>query len=148
MSRSVLVTGATDGLGRALAARAHREGWDVLAHGRSEERLAALASELEGVRTFRADLASLAEVAALADAVGERGRPARRARQQRGHRLHGPRGGGGWRARDGHELRFAVNYLAGYALTRRLLALLRALGAGARSSMSPRPARRRSTSPT
>ncbi len=27
---------------------------------------------------------------------------------------------------DGHELRFAVNYLAGYALTRRLLALLRA----------------------
>lgn len=27
---------------------------------------------------------------------------------------------------DGHELRFAVNYLAGYALTRRLLPLLRA----------------------
>ena len=26
---------------------------------------------------------------------------------------------------DGHELRFAVNYLAGYALTRRLLPLLR-----------------------
>ena len=62
----MLITGATDGLGRALAGRAHGEGWEVLAHGRSEERLARLAGELDGVRTFRADLAALADVAALA----------------------------------------------------------------------------------
>ena len=35
---TVLVTGATDGLGRALAARLAGEGATVLAHARSEER--------------------------------------------------------------------------------------------------------------
>ena len=35
---TVLVTGATDGLGRALAARLAGEGNTVLAHARSEER--------------------------------------------------------------------------------------------------------------
>jgi NAD(P)-dependent dehydrogenase (short-subunit alcohol dehydrogenase family) len=125
VSRSVLITGATDGLGRALAGRAHGEGWDVLAHGRSEDKLAALAAELPGVRTFRADLASLTEVAALADEV--------RAATDRLHALVSNAGigftepGGGERleSADGHELRFAVNYLAGYSLTRRLLPLLR-----------------------
>ena len=72
MRRTVLITGATDGLGRALAGRAHREGWDVLAHGRSDERLEQVAGELDGVRTFRADLAALADVAALAMAVEDR----------------------------------------------------------------------------
>jgi NAD(P)-dependent dehydrogenase (short-subunit alcohol dehydrogenase family) len=126
LSPTVLVTGATDGLGRALAARAHGEGWEVLAHGRSEERLAALARELEGVRTFRADLASLEEVAGLADAV--------LGAVDRLDVLVGNAGigstvpGDGQRmeSADGHELRFAVNYLAEYALARRLLGLLRA----------------------
>jgi NAD(P)-dependent dehydrogenase (short-subunit alcohol dehydrogenase family) len=126
MSRTVLITGATDGLGRALASRAHGEGWDVLAHGRSEEKLTALEDELPGVRTFRADLASLAQVAALAEAV-----------QAATDRLHvlvsnagigftNPGGGARLESADGYELRFAVNYLAGYSLTRRLLPLLRA----------------------
>jgi NAD(P)-dependent dehydrogenase (short-subunit alcohol dehydrogenase family) len=126
MSRSVLITGATDGLGRALAGRAHGEGWNVLAHGRSEQKLAALAGELPGVRTFRADLASLAEVAALADEV--------RAATDRldvlvsnaGIGFTEPGGGERLESADGHELRFAVNYLASYSLTRRLLPLLRA----------------------
>jgi NAD(P)-dependent dehydrogenase (short-subunit alcohol dehydrogenase family) len=126
VSRSVLITGATDGLGRALAGRAHGEGWDVLAHGRSDEKLAALAGELPGARTLRADLASLAEVAALADAV--------RAATERldalvcnaGIGFTEPGGGERLESADGHELRFAVNYLASYALTRRLLPLLRA----------------------
>ena len=75
------------------------------------------------MRTLRADLASLDEVAALAAAVGERHGPARRARLERRHRLARAARGS---APDGHELRFAVNYLAGYALIRRLLPLLRA----------------------
>jgi NAD(P)-dependent dehydrogenase (short-subunit alcohol dehydrogenase family) len=124
--RTVLITGATDGLGHALALRAHGEGWQVLAHGRSDERLAALAAELDGVRTLRADLASLAEVAALADAV-----EAATARldvlvNNAGIGFTEPGGGARVESADGHELRFAVNYLAGYALTRRLLPLLRA----------------------
>jgi len=132
MSRTVLITGATDGLGRALAVRAHHEGWDVLAHGRSEERLAALTAELAGVRTFRADLASLAEVAALADAVIGAVDRLDVLVSNAGVGTKEPGGGRRMESADGHELRFAVNYLAGYALTRRLLGLLTAAAPGAR----------------
>jgi NAD(P)-dependent dehydrogenase (short-subunit alcohol dehydrogenase family) len=126
MSRTVLVTGATDGLGRALAARAHGEGWDVLAHGRSEEKLAALAAELPGIGTLRADLASLAQVAELAQAVEDATARLDVLVSNAGIGFTEPGGGRRVESQDGHELRFAVNYLAGYALTRRLLPLLRA----------------------
>jgi NAD(P)-dependent dehydrogenase (short-subunit alcohol dehydrogenase family) len=120
----VLITGATDGLGRGLAKEVLAAGATVLVHGRSPERIEATVEELAGgdrVRSYRADLGSLAEVHAVADAVLE----------------HEPRldvlvnnagiGAGGQRrelSADGHELRFAVNYLAGFALTQRLLGLL------------------------
>jgi len=121
-----LITGATDGLGRALAGRAYREGWDVLAHGRSDERLAQLAGELDGVRTFRADLASLADVAALAVTVQDTVPRLEVLVNNAGIGFTQPGDNARMESADGHELRFAVNYLAGYVLTRRLLALLRA----------------------
>jgi NAD(P)-dependent dehydrogenase (short-subunit alcohol dehydrogenase family) len=126
MSRTILITGATDGLGRAVAARAYQEGWDVLAHGRSEEKLAALADELPGATTLRADLAALAEVAALADAVQAATGRLDVLLSNAGIGFAEPGGGDRLESADGHELRFAVNYLAGYALIRRLLPLLRA----------------------
>ena len=123
---TLLITGATDGLGRELAARAYREGWDVLAHGRSDERLAALAEELPGVGTFRADLAALAEVAGLAAAVQDSTDRLDVLVSNAGIGFTNPGDGARLESADGYELRFAVNYLAGYALTRRLLPLLRA----------------------
>ena len=128
----VLVTGATDGLGRGVAERLASEGATVLIHGRDPERLAAAAAEIERatgnarIRTYLADLASLAQVRSLADEVEHSndelhvlvnnagigsGRPELTTRQE---------------SADGIELRFAVNYLAGFALTLRLLPLLRA----------------------
>ena len=126
MTSTVLITGATDGLGRALAARAHGEGWRVIAHGRSDERLQALAAELDGVAVLRADLASLAEVAELVGAVEAATDRLDVVISNAG--IGGPEPGGGARqeSRDGHELRFAVNYLAGYVLIRGLLGRLRA----------------------
>jgi NAD(P)-dependent dehydrogenase (short-subunit alcohol dehydrogenase family) len=124
VSRAILITGATDGLGRAVADRAYREGWDVLAHGRSEEKLDALADELPGARTFRADLASLAEVAALADEVRAAADRLDVLLSNAGIGFTEPGGGARVESADGHELRFAVNYLAGYSLIRRLLPLL------------------------
>ncbi len=141
MSRTVLITGATDGLGRALAGRARGEGCTVLAHGRSAERLDALARELEGVRTFRADLASLPEVAALATAVEAGTERLDVLVSNAGVGFTEPGGGKRQESADGHELRFAVNYLAGYALTRRLLGLLRASAHLPGPEGSPRPSR-------
>jgi NAD(P)-dependent dehydrogenase (short-subunit alcohol dehydrogenase family) len=126
---TLLITGATDGLGKELASRAYREGWDVLAHGRSDRRLAALAEELPGVRTFRADLAALAEVAGLAEAVQGATDRLDVLVSNAGIGFTNPGGGARLESADGHELRFAVNYLAGYSLTRRLLPLLRASAA-------------------
>src|SRR5262245_10260936 len=72
----VLITGATDGLGRGVAERLASEGATLLIHGRNPERLADAATEIElatgndRIRTLLADLASLEQVRSLADEVG------------------------------------------------------------------------------
>jgi NAD(P)-dependent dehydrogenase (short-subunit alcohol dehydrogenase family) len=129
--RVVLITGATDGLGRGVAVACARAGATVLAHGRDPERLAATVDELAGiagpdrVRSYRADLASLDEVRALARAVGEHEPALHVLVSNAGIGTDVPPGGRQESA-DGIELRFAVNYLAGYLLVEELLDLLRA----------------------
>jgi NAD(P)-dependent dehydrogenase (short-subunit alcohol dehydrogenase family) len=126
----VLVTGATDGLGRALAAVLAREGATVLVHGRDAGRIAATVDEIEAgrgrgqVRSYRADLASLAQVRELAEQViaGEPRLDVLVNNAGIGSTV--PGGGARQESTDGYELRFAVNYLAGFALTRLLLPLL------------------------
>jgi NAD(P)-dependent dehydrogenase (short-subunit alcohol dehydrogenase family) len=128
---TILVTGATDGLGRGVARRLAADGATVHLHGRDPDRLAATAQAIrqetgnERIHTHRADLALLEDVRALATDVERStaqlhvlinnagigsGKPEKTTRQE---------------SRDGHELRFAVNYLAGFLLTLRLLPLLR-----------------------
>jgi NAD(P)-dependent dehydrogenase (short-subunit alcohol dehydrogenase family) len=118
---TILVTGATDGLGRALAARLHADGATLLLHGRDAAKLDALASELPGVRTLRADLASLDEVRSLAAQLEELDVLVNNAGIGSGL----PEGRERAESRDGYELRFQVNYLAGYLLTELLLERLR-----------------------
>ena len=133
MKGTALITGATDGVGRVVATRLGKDGWHVLVHGRNRERGEQVVAEIAqsgGTAEFiTADLASLAEVRRLADEVNRR-------IAQSGGRLQllvnnagiGTAGGGRQRqeSADGHELRFAVNYLAGFLLTRLLLPLLKA----------------------
>jgi NAD(P)-dependent dehydrogenase (short-subunit alcohol dehydrogenase family) len=110
---TILVTGATDGLGRALATRLAGEGATVIAHARSEERgREALADLLDGpgdVRLVAGDLASLSAVRALADQVPDR-------LDVLVNNAGIGFGGGREESADGYELRFAVNYLAGFVL--------------------------------
>lgn len=122
----VLVTGATDGLGKRIAHDLARKGARVLLHGRDPERGEATVREIRE-RTgnyhlcyYLADFSSLEQVRKLADEV--------RADHDR---LDVLINNTGIFAReralteDGHELTLAVNYLAPFVLTRLLLPLLR-----------------------
>ncbi len=123
---AVLITGATSGLGRYLARELASSGWRVLAHGRDPVRVADLSAELGGgARGYVADLALLGDVRELAALV--------RAEVPRLDVLvnnagigFGAPGEGRQVSADGHELRFAVNYLAPVLLTRLLMPLLTA----------------------
>lgn len=126
---AVLVTGATDGLGKLVARDLAAKGATVLLHGRSKERAETAVREMreetdnDNLRYYLADFSSLDEVWRLADVVcsdqdcldvlvnnagigaGKQGEMRRETSQ------------------DGYELRFAVNYLAPFLLTE-LLPLL------------------------
>jgi NAD(P)-dependent dehydrogenase (short-subunit alcohol dehydrogenase family) len=118
----ILITGATDGLGRGLAAAAAADGHTVLVHGRSQARVDATLAELpgEGHRGYLADLSSLDQVRRLAADVNEREARLDVLVNNAGIGFDGERE----ESQDGIELRFAVNYLAGYVLTNALLPLL------------------------
>src|SRR2546425_3362414 len=78
--QTILVTGATDGLGRALAQDLAARGATVLLHGRSADRLARATQEIRQathnyrLRVYRADFASLEAVRGLAREI-ERDQP-------------------------------------------------------------------------
>ena len=127
---TVLITGATDGLGRALADELTDRGWRVLVHGRDEGRVDAAVAALAArggpdPAGYVADFAVLDEVRRLAEEV--------RSRETRLDALvnnagigPGPPGAPRETSADGHELRLQVNHLAAHLLTRALLPLLRA----------------------
>jgi NAD(P)-dependent dehydrogenase (short-subunit alcohol dehydrogenase family) len=127
--RTALVTGATDGVGRVVARELAKQHWRVLVHGRDRGRGEALVQEIEkagGNATFlAADLASLAEVRRLADEVRKQTDRLDLLINNAGIGTAGNAPGRQTSA-DGHELRFAVNYLAGFLLTHLLLPLLKA----------------------
>jgi len=128
--KTVLITGSTDGVGRYVAAKLAAAGASVLIHGRDEARAETLADEIRRgghpePTFYQADLSSLAGARKLAEKVIA------------GHkRLDvfisnagiGSTSLGSERqlSADGHELRFAVNYLSGFLLARLLLPLLKA----------------------
>ncbi len=125
-----LVTGATDGIGKATARQFAAAGFYVVIHGRDETRLRATAEDLRRlpnafqIDCVQADLAELAQVKSLGAYLANNYdrldvlinnvgaiEPERRLTV------------------DGHERSFAVNYLAPVALTQALLPTLRATAA-------------------
>jgi NAD(P)-dependent dehydrogenase (short-subunit alcohol dehydrogenase family) len=107
---TVLVTGATDGLGRALARELVRAGDTVLIHGRDRGRGEQALAETGASELFLADYASLDEVRAMAARLAGIDLLVNNAGI-------GSSGDSRSESRDGLELRFQVNYLAGYLLT-------------------------------
>jgi NAD(P)-dependent dehydrogenase (short-subunit alcohol dehydrogenase family) len=131
--RTILITGATDGLGRGLALRLAAPDTLLILHGRSGERAAEVAREVRargGAAEIRlADFASLREVDRLADTV-LRDFDRLDVLVNNAATGGGAPGTGRELSADGYEMRLAVNYLAGYHLTNRLLDRIKAAPAG------------------
>jgi len=128
--KTVLITGSTDGVGRYVATQLATAGATVLIHGRDRARAKTLSDEIKraggGEPVFyQADLSSLAETQKLADAVlaDHRRLDVFISNAGIGSQNDGP---ARQTSADGHELRFAVNYLSGFLLAHRLLPLLKA----------------------
>src|SRR5215470_4903682 len=128
--KTVFITGSTDGVGRYVASELAGQGAKVLIHGRDAARANAVISDIKRAGGpapvfYQADLSSLAETRKLAERV--------LADHDRldvfvsnagiGSQNEGPQR---QTSRDGHELRFAVNYLAGFLLAHLLLPRLKA----------------------
>jgi NAD(P)-dependent dehydrogenase (short-subunit alcohol dehydrogenase family) len=125
MSKAILVTGSTDGIGletaRTLVARGHQ----VLLHGRNPEKLAQavkVVSEANNggsIESYLADFSDLTDVEVMAKAVSEKH-----------DRLDVVINNAGILKTptpitpDGLDIRFVVNTLAPYLLTQKLLPLL------------------------
>ena len=129
-SPTVLVTGATDGVGRLVAKRLAGSGKNVIVHGRNDEKGQATVREIRRetgssrVEFRRADFASLDEVRQLAREIGDAHRRLDILINNAGIGFGAP-GAPRETSRDGHELRFAVNYLAPFLLTHLLLPTIR-----------------------
>lgn len=126
----VLITGATDGLGKMVAQHVADRGATVLLHGRSKEKGERLLREIvtssgnTNVFYYNADFTSLQQVKELSEKA-----------LSHHDALHvlisnaavggGPKGSSQRElSKDGYELRFAVNYLSHFVLTQNLLPLL------------------------
>jgi NAD(P)-dependent dehydrogenase (short-subunit alcohol dehydrogenase family) len=126
--KTALITGSTDGVGRLVAKRLGEASARVLVHGRDRERGERVVAEIRqgggSAELLTADLSALAEVRRLAEAVQ---RSTDRLDMLINNAGIGTGGSGAPRqtSADGHELRFAVNYLAGFVLTRLLLPLIK-----------------------
>lgn len=129
MLKTILITGSTDGIGLATARRLVSQGHTVLLHGRQATKLADAAKSLSAmpgagrVETLLADLSRIGEVEVLARAVAKRNGQLdvliNNAGVFRTPHTVSP---------DGLDMRFAVNAIAPYLLTQRLLPLLAAGG--------------------
>src|ERR1700761_2370564 len=128
--KTVLITGSTDGVGRYVAGELAKQGAHVLLHGRDAARAKTLIDEIRGrghtaPQFFQADLSSLAGARQLAEAV-KAGRS--KIDVFVSNAGIGSMNGGAERQQsaDGHELRFALNYLSGFLLAYLLLPLIKA----------------------
>ncbi len=104
----ILVTGATDGLGREVARSLAADGHDVLVHGRDRARAESVAEEVGAAGVHLADFSSLADVRALAAELPHLDVLVNNAGLISEERVV---------TGDGIELTFQVNYLAPFLLT-------------------------------
>lgn len=129
MTKTIIITGATDGIGLETAKMIAAEGHTLLLHGRSPQKIEAAAAEVSAipgageVKTYRADLSVLSEVQALVDAITSDFEAIDVLINNAGV-FTTPQPVNG----DGYDTRFIVNAVAPYLLTKALLPKLGSTG--------------------
>ncbi|MEM6974152.1 MAG: SDR family NAD(P)-dependent oxidoreductase [Pseudomonadota bacterium] len=123
MTKTILITGSTDGIGLLTAKKLAADGHTVLLHGRSAAKLDGAFTEVGASGRYAADLADMDAVEGLAAAI--------RADHRRLDVLIN--NAGVLKAPNpvlasGQDIRFVVNTLAPYLLTQRLLPIIPADG--------------------
>ncbi|MEM9062034.1 MAG: SDR family NAD(P)-dependent oxidoreductase [Pseudomonadota bacterium] len=122
-AKTILITGATDGIGLETAKALAAAGHSLLLHGRSEAKLASAAEAVAAaggtVETFVSDFSVLSSVAALADSIAARGASLDVILNNAGVFKSPVQ-----QTAEGLDIRIAVNLYAPVVLTRRLLPVL------------------------
>lgn len=123
MTKTILITGSTDGIGLETAKLLVSQGHRVLLHGRNPTKLEAAAKSLSAlpgsVETYVADLSRMTDVVSLAQAVTENHATLDVLINNAGV-LKTP----DTVTPDGLDVRFVVNAIAAYLLTQKLRPLL------------------------
>lgn len=129
MTKTLLITGATDGIGLETVKLIAPLGHKLLLHGRSAEKLAVVTHTLATVkgvgeiRTYQADLSDLSQVREVAETVKSDVHSIDVLINNAGvFKMANPL------TKDGFDARFIVNVVAPYLLTRALLPLLGSQG--------------------
>jgi NAD(P)-dependent dehydrogenase (short-subunit alcohol dehydrogenase family) len=123
VTKTILITGATDGIGLLTAKALADQGHTVLLHGRNEAKLAAALAAVAEVggnsESYLADLSRMADVETMAEQILAKHKNLDVLINNAGI-LKSPQ----TRTEDGLDIRFVVNTLAPYVLTRHLLPII------------------------
>ena len=122
MKKTILITGSTDGIGKATAKMLAQKGHHVLIHGRNEQKLAAVENELNKfdaparIDTYAADISDFNEVVQLAKRVQDNHQSLDVLINNAGvYKVPNKT------TPSGLDIRFAVNTIAPYLLTLKLI---------------------------
>ncbi len=126
MQKSVLITGATDGIGRITAFQLAAKGYRILIHGRDPGKVDRVVNEIKkqkstgSVAGYVADFSSLKELEVMSDVILRNEGKLDVLLNNAGVIMKSYQ-----RTNDGIETTFAVNHLAHFYLTGRLIPMLR-----------------------